>query len=390
MMRNYNKTWVLVLVGFCLGWLSTYIYYNGAMDSVVKLNQRRIASALSNIPNVYTPRPHKDLNIPNVYTPRPHKDLNIPNVYTQRPHKNLSTKQFPVHEIPTTKRYMEDNKSGIVFSRNMTMWKIQPGMCSTNTTAFHRAVLRTSVGSTPIFIYDPKNDIWVSGHIVKYGNWEGKHIDLIIDLLKQDPELQFLDIGANVGVFALPVALFGRRVLAIDALAMNIQRLCSSVIVGNFSDRIKIVYNALSDVHELVSLGKDNNNVGGTFVAKDKNSNKVRGSNIVGNYGTVQTITLNNILSLPNFDFKKVVIKIDVEGYENRVFKGAEQFFDNVNVQAVLMEWMWLKTGNAGQEIIDFMLRKNMEPHIPDKLPNPLPVDRRANWPNDVLWRKKL
>jgi FkbM family methyltransferase len=229
----------------------------------------------------------------------------------------------------------------------------------------------------------------VSGSIVKYGNWEGNHIDLIVDLLKQDPELQFIDIGTNVGAFALSVALFGRRVLAVDALAMNIQRLCSSVIVGNFSNRIKIVYNALSDVHEMVSLGMDNNNVGGTFVAKDRNSNKARGSHIVGNYGTVQAITLNDILSLPNFDFKKVVFKIDVEGYENKVFKGAEQFFDNVNVQAVLMEWMWLKTGSAGQEILDFMLRKNMEPHVPNKLPNPLPIGGRANWPNDVLWRKK-
>lgn len=262
-------------------------------------------------------------------------------------------------------------------------------MCSRNTTGFYRSKLKTNVGSTTIYIYDPSKDIWVSRDIIRYGSWEGKHINLILSLLRQDPDLRFVDIGSNVGVFTLAVALLGRRVLAVDALAMNIMRLCSSVIEGNFTDGVQIVYNAFSDVYETVSLGMDQNNVGGTFVAKDKNTNKVKGSRVVGNYGTVQTIRLNDVLSLPKFDFRKVIMKIDVEGYENKVFKGGETFFDKVDVQAVLMEWQWLKTGSAGQEIINFMLRKNMEPHFPEPNPRSLKIQNRGNWPNDILWRKK-
>lgn len=32
-------------------------------------------------------------------------------------------------------------------------------------------------------------------------------------------------------------------------------------------------------------------------------------------------------------------MKIDVEGYENKVFKGGEIFFDKVDVWVVFMEW---------------------------------------------------
>lgn len=57
-------------------------------------------------------------------------------------------------------------------------------------------------------------------------------------------------------------------------------------------------------------------------------------------------------------------MKIDVEGYENKVFKGGEIFFDKVDVWVVLMEWQWFKIGSVGQEIINFMLCKNMEFYV--------------------------
>ncbi|XP_061196334.1 uncharacterized protein LOC133204598 [Saccostrea echinata] len=365
-MTRFKKPCMLIMVGFSLGWILTYIFYKNALDMA---NNTISKLQLMHNTSVYTTFKR-----------------NVPAISHQP--KN----QLIVSAVSTTKRSIGlfgDKESGIVYSRSQTKWEVQSSLCKRNTSGFYRATLRIAHGSTPIYIYDPKIDKWVSGSVVKYGSWEGNHINLIIDLLKRDPEIQFVDIGANVGVFTLAVALSGRRVIAVDALDMNIQRLCSSVMEGNFSSRVKLVYNALSDVHETVSLGKDKNNVGGTFVAKNKNANKVRGSQVDGNYGTVRAIKLDDILSVPHFDFKKVIIKIDVEGYENKVFKGGEVFFDKVDVQAILMEWLWLKTGSAGEEIINFMLKKNMEPHIPNQMPSPLKIQDRSKWPNDILWRKK-
>ncbi|XP_062574237.1 uncharacterized protein LOC134236074 [Saccostrea cucullata] len=370
-MTRFKKPCMLILVGFSLGWILTYIFYKNALDmaniTISKLQLIRNTSVYNNL----TTSTLKN---------------NVPTL------SHLIKKQLIVSTVSTTKRnvgLISDKEAGIVYSRSQTKWEVQSSMCKRNTSGFYRATLRVPPGSTTIYIYDPKIDIWVSGNVVKYGSWEGNNINLIIDLLIREPDIQFVDIGANVGVFTLAAALAGRRVIAVDALDMNVQRLCSSVMEGNFSSRVKLVYNALSDVHETVSLGKDKNNVGGTFVAKNKNSNKVRGSQVVGNYGTVQAIKLDDILSLPNFDFKKVIMKIDVEGYENKVFKGGEEFFNKVDVQAILMEWLWLRTGSAGEEIINFMLKKNMEPHIPNRMPSPLPIHDRAKWPADILWRKK-
>lgn len=366
-MSRLKKTCVLLVVGFYLGYMFTSRTYEDTVDRLkqtVALYLRRTEAVFNNVTAYHN-------------NSSPYRTMI----------SNKKNNHFTLSQL--SHRAQGSDGWNLVFSRNRTIWKVQPSMCSRNTTGFYRSKLRTNVGSTTIYIYDPRKDIWVSREIIRYGSWEGTHINLILSLLQQDPDLHFVDIGSNVGVFTLAVALLGRRVLAVDALAMNIMRLCSSVIEGNFTDSVQIVYNAFSDVYETVSLGMDENNVGGTFVAKDKNTNKVIGSRVVGNYGTVQTIRLNDVLSLPRFDFTKVIMKIDVEGYENKVFKGGETFFDKVDVRAVLMEWQWLKTGNAGQEIINFMLLKNMEPHVPEQNPRPLKIQDRGNWPNDILWRKK-
>lgn len=72
-----------------------------------------------------------------------------------------------------------------------------------------------------------------------------------------------------------------------DVLVMNVERLCVFIYVGNFIKNIKLVYNVLLDVWEVVSFGKDKGNVGGIFVVKNKNLNKVRGSDVGGSYGFV-------------------------------------------------------------------------------------------------------
>jgi hypothetical protein len=61
----------------------------------------------------------------------------------------------------------------------------------------------------------------------------------------------------------------------------------------------------------------DVGNIGGTFVLSDRNMEKKLGSAVGGTYkDKVLTAKVDDILQLPGFNFKKVVIKMDVEGYE--------------------------------------------------------------------------
>ncbi|CAG2203274.1 unnamed protein product [Mytilus edulis] len=282
-----------------------------------------------------------------------------------------------------------------VYSHNGNDWTPDNGICQTKD-HFIKASLINSWGNTPIYIHSPLDDKWVSGDLMKSGHWEGELVNLVSRLLQQDNDLQFVDLGANIGVFALSIAKLGRSVIAVEPLSINLQRLCKSVESGvssdgkPFSDKITIIHNALSDTREKVELGKDFQNVGGTYVLKDSNERKVQGSTITGKYkDVVMTAKLDDILQLPNFDFKKVILKIDVEGYETKVFNGGNKFFDTVDVKAVLMEWRWHEGAQDLQQLLDFFLKRNYKAYNPKANPLiQLKPENAQRWPGDVLWKK--
>ncbi|CAC5413398.1 unnamed protein product [Mytilus coruscus] len=282
-----------------------------------------------------------------------------------------------------------------VYSHNGNDWISDNGICQTKDN-FIKASLVNSWGYTPIYIHSPLDDKWVSGDLMKSGHWEGELVNLVSRLLNQDKDLQFVDLGANIGVFALSIAKLGRRVVAVEPLSINLQRLCKSVESGvsldgkPFSDKITIIHNALSDMREKVELGKDFQNVGGTYVLKDSNEKKVQGSSVSGKYkDVVMTAKLDDILQLPNYDFKKVILKIDVEGYETKVFNGGQTFFDTVDVKAVLMEWRWHEGAHDLQQLLDFFLKRNYKAYNPKTNPLiQLQTQNAQRWPGDVLWQK--
>lgn len=95
-----------------------------------------------------------------------------------------------------------------LYARNAQQWTNDDHTCKA-LPKFMQAVLRTSAGSLPIFIHNPKDDIHVSNSIHKYGSWEGGYIELVLTFLRQDLDLQFIDLGANLGVYSMAVAKFG-------------------------------------------------------------------------------------------------------------------------------------------------------------------------------------
>ncbi|XP_063419087.1 uncharacterized protein LOC134701911 [Mytilus trossulus] len=282
-----------------------------------------------------------------------------------------------------------------VYSHNGNDWIPDSGICQTKD-HFIKVSLKNSWGNTPIYIHSPLDDKWISKDLMNSGHWEGELVNLVSRLLKTDNDLQFVDLGANIGVFALSIAKLGRKVIAVEPLSINLQRLCKSVESGvssdgkPFSEKVTIIHNALSDIREKVELGKDFQNVGGTYVLKDSNEKKVQGSTIIGKYkDVVMTAKLDDILQLPNFDFKKVVLKIDVEGYETKVFNGGNKFFDTVDVKAVLMEWRWHEGAHDLQQLLDFFLKRNYKAYNPKANPLiQLKPENAQRWPGDVLWKK--
>jgi FkbM family methyltransferase len=124
----------------------------------------------------------------------------------------------------------------------------------------------------------------------------------------------FIDVGANAGTYALPMARQvgpGGRVIAVEPHPVMVGRLAFNKIASR-SDNVTIVAAAAGDVDGELTIETDNENVGASRVHANATSRDairvpaMRLSRIVQDH-RVQSID---------------ALKIDVEGYEDRVLIG--------------------------------------------------------------------
>ncbi|CAG2204191.1 unnamed protein product [Mytilus edulis] len=201
-------------------------------------------------------------------------------------------------------------KTGVhVFRHDLTKWNADDNICDNLPPNLKKATLHTAHDDTPIHVHNPSEDIHVSGSLVRSRTWEPHLLNLMAGHLRKDLELQFIDLGANLGVFSLAMAKFGRQVIAVEPPFNKF----TSILCINKGGK---------------THGIDRRNVGGTYIVNNKNMNKVKGSSVGGQYkDIVMTAKLDDILKITGFDFKKVIIKINVEGYEHFVLNGDQFFF---------------------------------------------------------------
>ena len=200
------------------------------------------------------------------------------------------------------------------------------------------------------------------------------------------------NVNFFAGSFTLPLAKFGRKVLAVEALDVNLQHVCASLMAGNLQDYVYLVHNAVSDSNSVVKLGKHSNNMGGTYVDEDADHIKqMKHGYARGTFGLVHTITMDDLLDLPIIqEFDKVLIKMDIEGFEDRAIKSAHKLFRTLDVRGVFMEWLFHAGKQTAVTIIDFMKEHNYKPYSFDSWLKPLNFTDNEHWPNDMLWLPEL
>ncbi|XP_046558139.1 uncharacterized protein LOC124267268 [Haliotis rubra] len=230
-----------------------------------------------------------------------------------------------------------------------------------------------SSGDLPIFVHPKKMDMIVSRYVIEGSMWEHDQVRRFHDIVKQDDDLQFVDIGGNIGVYGLTMAKLGRTVLFVEPLLINVQKLCNSVRAGKYPD-VYVIHNALSSTRFKVGFRTYEGNVGATNVKNATSSGE-----------TAQAVLLNDLLEV--FKLKKVAIKLDVEAHEAKVLLGGDNFFKSVDVRYVQLEWGRHRKSPSGREIVDFLTRYFMKPYHPatDQL---LDTNGYRTWPVDVFWKK--
>lgn len=182
------------------------------------------------------------------------------------------------------------------------------------------------------------NGIWVPSNDIHIEDWrsgkpftQNKCLLKFIDYCQAENKKfnHILDIGAWVGTWSLAMNKFCGRVVAFEP--DNVHYAC---LVKNVPDNVETHQLAIGSEKKMISLSNDD------FTQSKR---------VIGE-GSIPMITIDS-LEVDDVD----VIKIDVEGYEMEVLKGAEDTLQNVQYVMIELNNNTKKYGSSNGKIEQYL-----------------------------------
>ena len=194
--------------------------------------------------------------------------------------------------------------------------------------------------------YAQKGDAGIVGNIYfRLFDYE-ESMFLLHHLKKND---LFIDIGANVGHYSLLAAgICKSRVMAFEPISSTFSKLKKNIELNNLNGRVKTFNLGIGD--ENTFLNFTTNRGAMNSVAQEHDSEVIK----------VGVEKLDVILE----DKKPVFLKIDVEGFEYFVLKGAKNVLANESLKYIIIEMNFstAKFGHTNQEIFELLTINNFVP----------------------------
>jgi FkbM family methyltransferase len=171
----------------------------------------------------------------------------------------------------------------------------------------------------------------------------------ILSQSKSQPRV--IDIGGNIGWFSLLSAALGAKIDTFEPNKMNYLRTCESLCINdwvgepcpqvghlvvagsNRSGRVRLFPVGVGSREELVTFdtGGDSNNPGKGKISRDKKPQGLREK--------IRLVALDALADkLGWFQEDIAILKIDVEGFELDVVRGAKALLQSKRVQNIFME----------------------------------------------------
>jgi len=191
----------------------------------------------------------------------------------------------------------------------------------------------------------------VSSGIFQAGSWEEETSKNMLATMQQAclqlniplDKAIFLDIGANIGWYTLLFAAAGHSVIAFEPMHANEQllrrSLCSN---AGFQEKVTYYNIMLSNApHKNCTLFSDIDNLGDGTVTCDQHFLPPE-NYTVQDTGFQMTTVDTALADLSN---PIVMVKMDVEGHEGHVFKGAERTIIEAHVPYLIFEfgYAWIE-----------------------------------------------
>lgn len=164
----------------------------------------------------------------------------------------------------------------------------------------------------------------IERHLFLYGCWEPECTRIFKEMLPEGAKV--LELGANIGYYALLAALSAERVYAIEPEPHNVALLRANVALNLWDDRIEVYELAASD-----SVGKAS-----LYVSENRAEHKLAESSDLprGSYIDIETTTIDEFLKGKEVD----VIRMDVEGAEWFIIKGMRNILEGNNPLILIIE----------------------------------------------------
>jgi FkbM family methyltransferase len=193
-----------------------------------------------------------------------------------------------------------------------------------------------------------------------------ERVSLLYDFLDREEFELLVDVGANVGLITLTALLKAPRLRALaieaDPRVRTLLRRNIETHLGVDSQRVRVEGAIVGD-EELPEAGFSLN-PGGTL---DNRVNMPTWQQIA-----VPMRTLDSLLASEDLAEQKVFIKIDTQGFEARVLKGAEKPLASLNNWVMKMEFApdWLRSqGTDPMELLCYLGERYEIAEFPERIP---------------------
>ena len=159
-----------------------------------------------------------------------------------------------------------------------------------------------------------------------------------IESFKKDSKIIFWDIGANIGLYSVYVAInFPKSsIISFEPSTLNLNILSRNISLNNLEKKINIFQIGLTNINnKFFEMNETTLEEGGALSSFAKNYNfegkKIRKINKYSIFGTkIDYLISNSILKVPDY------IKIDVDGIEHFILQGGD--FVLKHVKSILIE----------------------------------------------------
>ena len=182
------------------------------------------------------------------------------------------------------------------------------------------------------------------------GNREPWLIEALSDVKEGD---LFVDIGANLGLFAIPVGKI-TKVIAFEPDAVNYDLLIKNTTLNGVQENVTVLKNIVSDIDGKMKLYSSKFSQIATIVDPSRVDWEPE---IVSE---VDSVTIDKFMEDDKIE-KIDWLKIDVEGGEYQILKGAKNSLTNKKIENILVEiHASLPEGITYNDVYD-LLRENYE-----------------------------